>query len=499
MPEINPNSDTHYIETCDINSHNIYPKFLHSIEFKPFKQIEELELNFLSPVTIISGTNKIGKTTILTALACSHLNFEKRNATNGRMERHTWSNFMKITISDIQNQDWSYWIKYREGTRTVRKRGQRKLLTKKWNGIAKKESQIQNRQVILIDLDRVLPARNVSSSLHRKARYSSGIVSTSNLSLYLSYIFEESYTNISKLAEHVDKAVFSYTTSQRYSGFNSASGEDVITKILLDIIEADTNALILIDEIEIGLYPKVQRRLLEVINHLSKYEHKQFIITTHSPSIFAHIHSKSRIFIDKASDGKLICIQNASLNEALSKMDGDLYPSVDIFCEDDIAKKIIQKIYEPIKNETFILNINKLINIIISGSADKTHTNFEVHKRTYDDKKIKTGYLCVLDGDMRERFSAQDGLYFLPGDIAPEKYLLGILLSFVPNQTLQYHFDNDSNPHILFSKIVEVGLAINTNEAFELCWTKFMLMPEYEKFVQEFKYFLITNIKKFSK
>lgn len=498
MPEINPNSDFNYIENCNINSYHDYPKFLHSIEFKPFKQIEELELNFLSPVTIISGTNKIGKTTILTALACSHLNFEKRNATNGKMERHTWSNFMKITISDIQSKDWSYWIKYREGTKAVKKRGQRKQLTNKWNGIAKKESQIRNRQVILIDLDRVLPARNVSSSLYRKARHSLGIVSAIHLNKYLSYIFEESYTNISKLAEHVDKTVFSYTTSQKYSGFNSASGEDVITKILLDIMEAEKNALILIDEIEIGLHPKVQRRLIEVINYLSRYENKQFIITTHSPSIFAHIHSKSRIFIDKASDGKLMCIQNASLNEALSKMDGDLYPSVDIFCEDDIAKKIIQKIYEPIKNDTFLLNVDKLINIIVSGSADKTYANFEVHKRTYNDKKIKTGYLCVLDGDMRTKYSEEDGLFFLPSDLAPEKYLLSVLLAVEPNPTLQYHF-NFSDSHILFSKIIEVGLATDKNVAFELCWTKFILTHEYESFVQEFKYFLINNIKKFSK
>ncbi len=176
MPQnINPNSDKNYIQTCDINSPHCYPKFLHSIELKPFKQINDLTLEFLSPVTVISGTNRIGKTTILMALACSHYNFKKRNATNGNLERHTWSAFMKITQSDTQTVDWSYWIKFREGTKKTKKRGQRKHITKKWNGIAKKESQIENRQVVFIDLDRILPARNVSNSLHRKARNSVGI------------------------------------------------------------------------------------------------------------------------------------------------------------------------------------------------------------------------------------------------------------------------------------------------------------------------------------
>lgn len=496
-PNINPNRNKHYIETCDIYQPSNYPKFLHSIELNPFKQISELKLNFLSPVTVISGTNKIGKTTILMALACSHYNFKKRNATNGHMERHTWSGFMKITQSDTQTVDWSYWIEFREGTKKTKKRGQRKLNTKKWNGIAKKESQIKDRQVVFIDLDRVLPARNVSNSLHRKARNTVGVSITNNLAICLSYIFEDNYANISRLAEHLGRDVFSYSTGASYSGFNSASGEDVITKILFDIMEADNNALILIDELELGLHPKVQRRLLEIINYISQTEKKQFIITTHSPSIFAHIDSKSRIFINRTPTGHLQCIQNASINEALSKMDADLYPAVDIFYEDDIGKKVIQKMYPIIKKETDLDMIDKLTNIIISGSANMTYENFKSHQRTHPYKKIKTGYLCLLDGDMRTKFTPEEGLFYLPGDIAPERHLLSIFLTQNQNSNLNYHVAN-SNAHILFSKIVEKGFATDEDDAFEKCWAIFEQTAEYYTFAQEFKYFLITNIKNFS-
>lgn len=497
LPSINPNADRDYIKDCNVESHTEFPKFLHSIELHPFKQINELTIEFTSPITVISGTNKIGKTTLLIALACSHYNFKKRNVTNGNFERHTWGGFMKITQHDIQNVDWSYWIEFREGTRKTRRQGQRKLVTKKWNGIAKKESQIQDRQVVFIDLDRVLPARNVSNSLYKKAQSTHGTSVANNLTQYLSYIFEESYSSVSILAEHLGKDVFGYTTGARYSGFNSASGEDVVTKILLDIIEADRNALILLDEIELGLHPKVQRRLLEVINFLARHEKKQFIITTHSPSIFAHIDPRSRIFIDKHADGTLRCIQNATLNEALCKMDADLYPAIDLFCEDDVAEMMIKKMYQPIKDETEIKLVDKLVNIIISRSASQTYQNFAVHKRTYENKKIKTGHLCVLDGDMRIEFPTEEGLYHLPSNLPPEKYLLSVYLIQNPNATLQYHLEQ-SNAHILFSKMVEAGVAIDKKDAFEKCWQVFEQTPEYSIYKEQFISFITAGIRKFS-
>lgn len=404
---------------------------------------------------------------------------------------------MKITRSDIQIVDWSYWIEYREGLKKTIKRGQRKYDTKKWNGIAKKESQIKNRQVVFIDLDRILPARNVSKSLHRKAQNTSGTSITNNLRFFLSYIFEENYSAVSHLAQHLGRDVFSYSTGTSYSGFNSASGEDVVTKILLDILEADRNALILIDEIELGLHPKVQPRLLEIINFISETEKKQFIITTHSPSIFAHIDSKSRVFIDRISATELVCTQNASINEALSKMDANLYPAIDIFCEDDIGKKVIQKVFPKIKNETTFHMIDKLVNIIISGTADKTYQNFASHKRTHEYKKIKTGSVGLLDGDMRIDYPSEDGLFYLPGELAPEKYFLGIFLAENLNASLTYHLEN-SNAHILFSKMIEEGFAVSKDDAFEQCWRIFEQTEKYNIYMQELKDFLITSIKKYS-
>jgi len=99
---------------------------------------------------------------------------------------------------------------------------------------------------------------------------------------------------------------------------------------------------------------------------------------------------------------------------------------------------------------------------------------------------------------MRHKYKDERGLFFLPGNDSPEKYLLKFYLQSNPNEILEYHL-GDSNVHILFPKMVELGIAINNDDAFEKCWSVYERSTEFQSFVQEFKYFLITNIKYFSK
>ena len=115
---------------------------------------------------------------------------------------------------------------------------------------------------------------------------------------YLSYILEEKFT-LNSLAKINDKDVFKYKNKYEYSSFNTATGEDVLTRIIIDIVEAKEKSLILIDEIEMGLHPKIQRRLMDVIRNISRKDQKQFIITSHSSIILDSTSLYSRIFIEK--------------------------------------------------------------------------------------------------------------------------------------------------------------------------------------------------------
>lgn len=504
----NPNADRDYIDKLDVSGPVPYRKFLITVMLSPFRHIANLAVDFYNPISIITGTNRSGKSTILMAIACSHLNFEKRLAKNGKLVRHTWSSLMKFTNFDKQSSDWAYQLIYRDGVEIVVKNGQRKFRTKKWNGVGKKEGQIRDRQVIFVDLDRILPARNFADKIFAMSKKTSagGLPSAKikEVEDYISYILEENF-KIVKGAQHLDKVIYNYRNRHEYSSYNAASGEEVLIRMIVDIVEAENNALILIDEIEVGLHPKIQRRLMDVLYYVARRQNKQLIITTHSPTILKAVSLASRIFIERAGSSDFKVINSISVNAALSKMDAIGYPLVDLYCEDDVAESIILKAIANIIREKKVTNFHLLINIIVSGSVDTTYANFLAHDRTYKKKKIKVGYACVLDGDAKalkttkggRLYPDQKGLMFLYSEKAPEMFLLEAYLQANPNDTLEYHVRN-SNPHVLFEKMVEQGIAVDTKAAFELCWDCFQSTEVGAKYFEELKTFLVDIAKEFS-
>lgn len=414
---------------------------------------------------------------------------------------------MKFTNHDTQKVDWIYHITHKMGQKVEVKRGQRKKDTKKWNGVGKKESQIKDRQVLFIDLDRITPARNYHDKLFSLAKASSlkkiSDTKVEEIEAYISYLLEDD-VRLNKLAEHQGRDVFKYSNSGEYSSFNAATGEEVLTRIIIDIVEASKNSLILIDEIEVGLHPKIQRRLIDVLYHLSRYEQKQFILTSHSPTILSSLPERSRVFIEKKHDGTYRAISPISVNAALSKMDSVAHPLVDLYCEDAEGKKIVEKALSAIQQEKKLVNFNSLINIIASGPATAAYENFKVHQRTYPNKRIKTGYACVLDGDMKLKtkdgkamFPQEENLHFLYSDLPPEKFLTKAYLQNHPNRTVEYHY-NHSNVHCLFDKLVENTHLSNRHEAFEACWAEFVSSNDGMVYFSELQLFILSIAAKYS-
>ena len=480
---INPKAARDAVFSTDLTFEKSYPRFIEHVRFENFRHISNLHVNFPSPVTVVSGSNRSGKTTLLLSIACSHFEFKKRNYSNGKLERQTWSDVLKFTNHDNQLSDWTYHLKIKTGSKSEEKRGQRKYRTKKWNGLGKKESQIKDVNVVYFDLDRILPARYFSSVLHKKAQGSVGKdVSNANqafIDACISYILEEEYS-LTTLAEHLGKDIFGFSVANKYSSYNSASGEDVISRILIDCIEAPVNSLILIDELELGIHPKIQRRLMDVIFEVSTRGQKQFIITTHSGTVISSVPDKARVFIDTRAASHH-SVNPISINAALSKMDSEAHPLIDIFCEDKLAKKIISKALQEIDNRIIPGISSRLFNIIISGSAIDTYMNFVVRDRIFDLVRIRSGHVCILDGDMRTpkdkngnlSYPPQDGLYFLPSNYPPEKLLCDIYEKNNNNSSLRYHINN-SNVHCLFQKMQELVPFSNEDEVFNSCWQEFI-------------------------
>ena len=408
---------------------------------------------------------------------------------NGAWGRATWSHLVRFTNHDVQTEDWEYHIEYREGNRAKDARGYRKHVTKKWGGAGKKEKQIGKpivghpnggRHVCLIDLNRINPGRHLTSSVYNKARRAA-VVDMANqqaINEYLSYILETGYS-IDKLAEAADNNVYKFCAGGvcNYSSFNTASGEDVLVNLLGQILHLPDYSLILIDELEVGLHPKIQRRLMDVLFIISQKQHKQFVITSHSYAVIDSVPQESRLFIQN-NGGNYETKAGLSTYETLTRMDSEAFPVTMVYVEDEESKKIVDNAISEVNaaNPGFA----RLIKPVVVGSANDTYNYFKTRQRLGDIEKLFSKAACILDGDMRQKrdgsgnlkYPEEPRLFFHYSNDAPEKMLVKSYLAVHPNHNMQYHVDN-SNPHCLLEKMVEQGMAADKQNAFNLCFIEY--------------------------
>ena len=514
---INPNKRRNRVENystlSEVKQKEMYPEYLSNLKIYNFRHLRNVEIPFLSPITVISGSNKTGKSSILLSIGCSHFNFFTRSATSGKYERTRWGDVMRFTACDVQNEDWTYEIMCREkGGDITPHSGKRNHVSKKWSGCAKKEGQIgtpgphrdvspNGRNVYLLDLERIIPGRHHPTSVYSRVRTSHPQRIRKEVNMYLSYVLENNYAAF-KLGGLGERVVYAYRNANNYSSFNSASGEDVLTKMLIDIVEAPEKSLILIEEIEIGLHPKIQRRLMDILFCESIRAKKQFIVTTHSSTILSSVNAGSRILLYKKQDDSIAVKNYVSICGALSSMDSISHPLLSIYVEDDISARLVREAIQmllPTKPE-----IRRLVKIVETGPADKTFEYFRKRKDTESSDRLQRGYACILDGDKRNeafkdgslQFPPQDGLFFHYSNFAPEKMLINTFLLTHNNNTLQYHA-NHGNAHNLMQKMVDEGYAASPEQAIDICIDCLKNTPDGQQYFEDLSRFIIEQCDKF--
>jgi hypothetical protein len=270
----------------------------------------------------------------------------------------------------------------------------------------------------------------------------------------------------------------------------------------VDIFSAPKDSLILIDELEAGFHPYIQRKLADILTYVSWIHKKQFIITTHSPSLLASFSQKSRKFIDKNAAGVYFTVNKISVNAAFSKMDSQSYPLLQLYCEDEIAMYILKNIL--IKFNETNRHFDRLINLIKSGPIDQVANDYERHKRNYKQLRQKIGYCCVFDGDYKDhpKYSnyhenANEFSFFLYPYIAPEKFLIKAYLNINFNPQLNTAM-NYTDHHALFREMVNIGLAVDEAQALQMCMSSFQTTAEYNKLESDFKLFIYNAVAHFS-
>ena len=488
---------------------NSFIEYIYSLEVENFRHIQNLTINFIHPVTVLSGSNKIGKTSLLLLIACSHNHFKKYDSTKPEtvLRDHQWRDVISFTSYETVNNNYLYRLKWRKGNEPREGQGKRLASSRAWTGLAKYSSdpgrmnaKIRDKEVRFIDLERIMPVRNFSNSLFRKISSQTKERLHEDIEKAFAYSFDLSpEIKIYRIGSHVNKFAYLIEDPEgdSYSSYNAASGEESLLSILCDIFDAPQSALILIDEIEAGFHPTIQVKIADIIQYVSWHHKKQFIITTHSPTLMGAFNQKSRIFVDKKLDGSYEAIAKLSRNTAFSKMDSRSHPLVALYCEDEEARFLIRNMLVEI-NQTH-RNFDRLVNIITSGPIDQVRNDYERHKRNYSQMRMKIGYCCVFDGDYRNdsnysNYHENDTefSFFLYPFIAPEKFLVQAYLRSNPNSQLQSIL-NFNDHHTLFQEMAHLGLATDRHQARELCMAAFKTTAEFTRLRDTFTEFILRT------
>lgn len=477
-----------------INSGNSYVKYTNKIHIEKFRHISDLTINFNHPITAIAGTNKSGKTSILLLIACVHEKFMRPDASSTAIgvREHGWSDVLSFTSHETISSDYIFNLSWRVAGNFFNGTAKRLKGSRAWSGLGKKTSdknrinaKIKDREVRLTDLERVLPARAFSDSLFRKSNSSNSIPLHQDIVQAFSYIFAVPVLSISEVGKHLNRRCFLITNPNgTYSTYNAASGEEAVIYILKDLIESPKNSLILIEEIEVGIHPSVLRRLIEILHIVSWDDKKQIIFTTHSPTALSSVDPKSRKFIEK-NGANYECINNISIQSAMSKMDSIAHPLINLYCEDDVAKYMINQ--QIIALQANSPNLSSLINIVTSGPANEVKNDYLRHKRNYPQYRIQIGFAAIFDGDYfydqnYQEFvcNAENITSFIFPYEKPEKFLVRSYLNSYPNGQLESDL-NFIDHHLLFERMVNYGLANSKEDALHKCYTEFSKSPEYQK------------------
>lgn len=407
--------------------------------------LRRMRMEFDYPITAIAGRNGCGKTTVLAMAACG---FHGQNGTyvpRGRKKPYyTFSDFFIQTKDEVPLEGIAarYGIlhnKWKKSERLPKGRGFGYQIRKKkrggrWNNYDRRV----NRPVVYLGIERLVPhsERSVSRSYRNRFESTEGSEEWAPVACKIaSRILSRTYSELEYIEHYKYRLPIVSRGSLKYSGFNMGAGEDALFELLSYALDCPMGALILVDEIELGLHPEAQIRLIEELKSVVCDRKLQIICTTHSPWILESLPPNGRFFIDRL-DKDAVCLPGISADYAMGKLLGKKRSELDLFVEDDVGASILEGCLSREKR--------RRVRILPIGSAVSISRNLAA--RFIDDRKRKV--VAFFDGDQRPKKTQlqkkfldalelstrraageewiEDRLHFLPGDVWPELELMSL-------------------------------------------------------------------------
>lgn len=257
----------------------------------------------------------------------------------------------------------------------------------------------------------------------------------------------------------------------KYSGLNMGAGENALFEIFRTIYSCGEAALLVIDEIELGLHIDAQRKLMKKLKEACLERKTQIICTTHSREIFSNLPPDARRYLECINDLTVVT-EGIAPDFAMAKMGAIEQKELEVMLEDGVAGNILSfALPTDVRQRLRITSIGSASalsrQIAAAYARDETRNIiaiFDGDQRPLEKDNLKHArdMAELTDSDFEAWFKTRTA--YLPGDVWPEAWLIQKNLEFVEELASLLAAD----PNWLES-ILEYGLqAGKHNEFYEI-------------------------------
>lgn len=196
-----------------------------------------------------------------------------------------------------------------------------------------------------------------------------------------------------RLFEEWGYSVVFETTDYTYSEAFAGSGEMAVVRLVLEVLQAPSNSLVLLDEPEVSLHPGAQKRLKYFLLDQSKRKRWQVVISTHSPSIIEDLPCEAIKVFSQLPNGKFNVRNGVTPEEAFFHLEQTSHTKKTLIVEDFLSKQIISSVLHEMGADT-----KSLFQVdFYTGGASVLKTNFiSVFSQANEWNKF-----IIFDGDQK--------------------------------------------------------------------------------------------------
>lgn len=388
----------------------LFGNILKTVNIKNIRAINtEIDLAF--PVTVISGTNGSGKTTVLQICSTAY----SKNV-GGRY--YTLGYWIKAgltgetpAIQEPAEIIFSFWdesptLKFYHSDKRNR-----------WEYPRRKKAERNVEFLKISDFVPRIEKRDQVNTTRSKIEIKNSEEIDSNIVQSISRVLSIPYEEASEHSVGTSKNTWTeiLPTVKRdnivYSESHMGAGEQKVVRLIQDLEKLPEKSLVLLEEPEITLHPDAQRGLAWYLMTLSCRQGHQIIVTTHSPEIFETFPKQARILLLRDKNG-VQCLSNVPYLKAARELSSSVKTNKDIILvEDIVAQAFLTEIFQ--RHDRSLLEQSSIVPV--GNTKDVL-----LMVKSFREQNIRA--VGVRDPDIGE--DTATGLFSLPGDKAPESLLL---------------------------------------------------------------------------